>query len=74
MQPVSASAGERQSVEEKGVLVTNNETLYERSVAISQHPLRAHREIISDLDFSFPDELNWNYRIHPLATVWRWQI
>ena len=54
---------------EGGVLVTNNEVLYERSIAISQHPLRAFREIVDDIGFPFSDELSWNYRIHPLAAV-----
>ena len=54
---------------EGGVLVTKNENIYERATAISQHPLRAHREIVSESDLHFSDELNWNYRIHTLAAV-----
>lgn len=54
---------------EGGVLVTNAEIIYEKAIAISQHPLRSHREILSYTDFSFQDGLRWNYRIHPFAAV-----
>jgi perosamine synthetase len=54
---------------EGGVLVTNDRTLYEKAVALSQHPLRAFREVTSVSDFSCMDELSRNYRIHPLAAV-----
>lgn len=54
---------------EGGVLVTNNQSLYERAMAISQHPLRAFRQITGAPDFLLSDEVNWNYRIHPLAAV-----
>ena len=54
---------------EGGVMVTNNEALYERAIAISQHPLRAFREIVQESDLPFQDEMSWNYRIHPLAAV-----
>jgi perosamine synthetase len=50
---------------EGGVLVTDDEVLYERAITISQHPLRAFRMEQSP----FSDELCWNYRIHPLAAV-----
>lgn len=53
---------------EGGVLVTNNGILYEKAVAISQHPLRAHREVLYD-KIPFMDELGWNYRIHPLSSL-----
>jgi len=55
---------------EGGVLVTNNRFIYEQAVAVSQHPLRAYRDIINDsIEVPFWDELGWNYRIHPLAAV-----
>ena len=54
---------------EGGVLVTNDEILYERAVAISQHPLRASREVFSETVFPFDDALGWNYRIHPFAAL-----
>jgi len=54
---------------EGGVLVTNDEILYERAVAISQHPLRASREVFCATDIPFEDELGWNYRIHPFAAL-----
>ena len=54
---------------EGGVMVTNNRSFYERAVAISQHPLRVFKDILEDTDWSCSDELNWNYRIHPLAAV-----
>jgi len=53
---------------EGGVLVTNNQQQYENAIEISQHPLRIFREICSSAD-DFADELNWNYRIHPIAAV-----
>jgi len=53
---------------EGGVLVTNDRAFYEKAVALSQHPLRAFREVASS-EFSCMDELSWNYRIHPLAAV-----
>ena len=54
---------------EGGVLVTNDKALYERAVCISQHPLRAFRQVTTTIDYPFLDELGWNYRIHPLAAV-----
>jgi perosamine synthetase len=54
---------------EGGVLVTSDRTLYEKAVALSQHPLRTFREVTSTPDFSCIDGLSWNYRIHPLAAV-----
>jgi perosamine synthetase len=54
---------------EGGVLVTNSVNLYNRAVALTQHPLRAFREIVDECGTSFLDELNWNYRIHPLAAI-----
>ena len=54
---------------EGGVLVTNNKTLLERAVCISQHPLRAFRQVTVGIDYPFLDELNWNYRIHPFAAI-----
>ena len=54
---------------EGGVLVSNNNTLHERAICISQHPLRTFRQITAGIDYPFLDELNWNYRIHPLAAI-----
>ena len=54
---------------EGGVLVTNNKALYESAVCISQHPLRAFRQVATKTEHLFFDELGWNYRIHPLAAV-----
>ena len=54
---------------EGGVMVTKDQSLYERAIAISQHPIRAFRQITGAPDFLFSDEVNWNYRIHPLAAV-----
>jgi perosamine synthetase len=53
---------------EGGVLVTSDRSLYEKAVALSQHPLRTFREVTFS-DFACMDELSWNYRIHPLAAV-----
>jgi dTDP-4-amino-4,6-dideoxygalactose transaminase len=54
---------------EGGVLVTNNDQLYEKAITLTQHPFRAFREIVDGSDYPFLDELNWNYRIHPIAAV-----
>lgn len=54
---------------EGGVLATNDRTLYERAITISQHPLRIFREVSGEPDMFARAELNWNYRIHPLAAV-----
>jgi len=54
---------------EGGVLVTSNRSLFERAIAISQHPMRAFRQTAGVAGVSFSDELNWNYRIHPLAAT-----
>ena len=54
---------------EGGVMVTNDEDLYERAVAISQHPLRAEGEIVDGVGIPYRDELGWNFRIHPVAAV-----
>lgn len=54
---------------EGGVLVTNNRQLFEKAIALTQHPIRAFREIVDGSDQSFFDELNLNYRIHPFAAI-----
>jgi len=54
---------------EGGVLVTNNRQLYERAIAFTQHPLRIFRQVMSSNTTALHDELNRNYRIHPLAAV-----
>ena len=54
---------------EGGVLTTNDRTLYEKAITISQHPLRIFREVSTEPDMFARAELNWNYRIHPLAAV-----
>ena len=43
--------------------------VYERAIAISQHPIRSFRELSSEIEYPVLDELSWNYRIHPLAAV-----
>ncbi|WP_419656040.1 DegT/DnrJ/EryC1/StrS aminotransferase family protein [Desulfosarcina variabilis str. Montpellier] len=53
---------------EGGVLVTNNRQIYEKAILISQHPMRVFREIFDEMENRI-NELNWNYRIHPLAAV-----
>jgi perosamine synthetase len=54
---------------EGGIMVTNDRTFYEKAVTISQHPLRIFREVTGNPGMLAQAELNWNYRIHPLATV-----
>lgn len=51
---------------EGGAIVTNDRTLYERLLTITQHPLRQKREL--GLDRS--DEFGINARIHPVAAIW----
>jgi len=53
---------------EGGVLVTNNQRIYEKAIEISQHPLRIFREVCGDIH-AYADGLNWNYRIHPISVV-----
>jgi perosamine synthetase len=53
---------------EGGVLVTNHRHIYEKAISVSQHPLRVFRDVFDEFG-NCPDELNWNYRIHPLAAV-----
>jgi perosamine synthetase len=65
----SLGRGKAVSGGESGVLVTNNDQLYEKAIALTQHPFRAFREIVDRSDWPFLDELNWNYRIHPIASV-----
>jgi perosamine synthetase len=50
---------------EGGVLVTRNVRLYERAMALTQHPERVRRR----LGPGFPIHFVLNYRIHPLAAV-----
>jgi perosamine synthetase len=54
---------------EGGVLVTNDKALFVRAICISQHPLRAFRQITPEINYPFLDELSWNYRIHPFAAI-----
>jgi dTDP-4-amino-4,6-dideoxygalactose transaminase len=64
----SLGRGKAVSGGEGGVFVTDNKNVYEEAISITQHPLRAHREVLNSNSL-FMDELGWNYRIHPMATV-----
>lgn len=52
---------------EGGVLVTNNKDIYEKAVALTQHPVRVARDVFKE-KYRI-GEFGWNYRIHPLAAV-----
>lgn len=54
------------SIGEGGALVCNNRKLYEYTVAISQHPLRMHRDIDNLKIRNSIDGVGMNFRIHPL--------
>ena len=53
---------------EGGLLVTGTADIYERAVFFTQHPLRQHFEIGTDLRDDI-DEFGHNFRIHPLAAA-----
>jgi dTDP-4-amino-4,6-dideoxygalactose transaminase len=63
---VSFSAGKPLFAGEGGVVLTNNQSLYDKVVYYTQHPARQRREIGLHLF----NELALNGRIHPLAVVW----
>lgn len=54
---------------EGGVLVTNNRFIYERAIALTQHPMRSFKEVSLDVGIAYDDQLGWNYRIHPMAAI-----
>lgn len=65
----SLGRGKALSVGEGGMVVTSDLDLYERAVAVSQHPVRAFRQI-EDWDIRRGvEELNLSLRMHPLAAA-----
>lgn len=65
VQIISFGPGKPMSLGEGGALLTRHEEIYERAVALSQHPERAMSEHIDE----FPALPFLNGRIHPLAAV-----
>lgn len=63
---VSFTAGKTLFAGEGAAVATNNETIYEKLLWITQHPLRQKKELGLDLY----NEFGLNARIHPLAAVW----
>jgi len=61
----SLSRGKLVSGGEGGIIVTNNETIFEKAVSLTQHPQRLRRikGNVHNEDFGL------NYRIHPLAAL-----
>lgn len=54
---------------EGGILVCNNRKYYEKSLLISQHPLRAHKQINNYNLRNSIDSVCLNFRMNPLAAV-----
>jgi len=54
------------SIGEGGALVCRNRDLYERAIASSQHPLRAHKEIDDRRRRVLIDGVAMNFRMHPI--------
>jgi len=54
---------------EGGVLVTNDDYIFERAVFCTQHPLRQAQDVRDPDLRRMIDSLGYNYRIHPLAAT-----
>jgi dTDP-4-amino-4,6-dideoxygalactose transaminase len=65
----SLGYGKALSGGEGGVLVTNNDDIFERAVLCTQHPLRQARDIRDPGLRRMMDSLGYNYRMHPLAAA-----
>ncbi|MGD0801999.1 MAG: DegT/DnrJ/EryC1/StrS family aminotransferase [Terracidiphilus sp.] len=63
---ISFTFGKTIAAGEGGAILTDNRELYERLIALTQHPLRQKR----DLSLKGFDEFNFNFRLHPLAAIW----
>lgn len=54
---------------EGGMLIFNDYSLFQRAVIVSQHPLRAFREVLDPSIRCGVDEIGLNYRMHPAAAA-----
>jgi dTDP-4-amino-4,6-dideoxygalactose transaminase len=63
---ISFTFGKTVAAGEGGAILTDSRELYERLIALTQHPLRQKR----DLGLRQFDEFNFNFRLHPLAAIW----
>jgi len=54
---------------EGGVLVMDDESLYQRALLMGYHPMRTRLEVKDPQLTNHIDSINWNYRIHPLAAA-----
>jgi len=62
----SLGRGKLVSGGEGGIITTDDEVLYEKAVAMTQHPERLNR-VKGQCEFS--EEFGLNFRIHPLAAI-----
>jgi len=63
----SLGRGKLVSGGEGGLLATNDTGLFQRAMAITQHPSRTRREFGPECEMLY--DLGYNYRIHPLAAA-----
>jgi len=63
----SLGRGKLVSGGEGGLLATNDTGIFQRAMALTQHPSRLRREFGFDCDFAH--DLGLNYRLHPLAAA-----
>lgn len=50
----------------RGILVTDDESIYQRAMALTQHPERLRRWAGPGAQ---TDGFGWNYRMHPMAAM-----
>ena len=65
----SIGDGKNISGGEGGVLVTDDEKLFEIANLVGQHPARSHTAVKDDRLRRYLDSLIYTYRIHPLSAV-----
>lgn len=63
----SLGRGKLVSGGEGGLLATDDTAIFQRAMALTQHPSRSRREFGFDSDFAH--DLGLNYRLHPLAAA-----
>lgn len=63
---ISFTVGKTVFAGEGAAIVTNSESIYEKLLWFTQHPLRQKREI----GLFLSNEFGLNARIHPLAAIW----
>jgi len=65
----SLGRGKLVSGGEGGILATNDSSIYNRALVMTQHPSRAIRDLGPHHTASGMRDLGYNYRMHPLAAV-----